>query len=128
MRVGITEVNATHHLIWCHAHSCVCVCVCVCLCMHAWAVCVCSKSLQSCLTLGNPMNSSRPGSSVHGILQARILEWVALLQGIFLAQESNLGLLHCRQILYCLSHQGVAPIVESRSLQKMRRQMDLILL
>ena len=32
---------------------------------------------QSCLTLCNPMNCSPPGSSVHGILQARILEWVA---------------------------------------------------
>ena len=32
---------------------------------------------QSCLTLRNPMDSSPPGSSVHGILQARILEWVA---------------------------------------------------
>ena len=51
-----------------------------------------------------------------------------LLQGIFLAQESNLGLLHCRHILYCLGHQGVAPIMESRSLQKVRRYMDLILL
>ena len=30
----------------------------------------------------------------------------SLLQGIFLTQGSNLGLLHCRQILYCLSHQG----------------------
>ena len=33
---------------------------------------------QSCLTLCNPMNCSPPGSSVHGILQARILEWVAM--------------------------------------------------
>ena len=32
---------------------------------------------QSCLTLCNPMDCSPPGSSVHGILQARILEWVA---------------------------------------------------
>ena len=31
---------------------------------------------------------------------------LSLLQGIFLTQESNWGLLHCRQILYCLSHQG----------------------
>ena len=30
---------------------------------------------QSCLTLCNPMDCSQPGSSVHGILQARILEW-----------------------------------------------------
>ena len=35
----------------------------------------------------------------------RILDWVASLQGIFPTQGSNLGLLHCRQILYCLSHQ-----------------------
>ena len=33
---------------------------------------------QSCLTLCNPMGCSLPGSSVHGILQARILEWVAM--------------------------------------------------
>ena len=37
-----------------------------------------AKSLQSCLTLCDPMDSSPPGSSVHGILQARILEWVAI--------------------------------------------------
>ena len=37
-----------------------------------------SKLLQLCLTLCNPMDYSLPGSSVHGILQARILEWVAL--------------------------------------------------
>ena len=36
------------------------------------------QSLQSCLTLCNPMDCSPPGSSVHGILQARILEWVAM--------------------------------------------------
>ena len=33
---------------------------------------------QSCLTLCDPMDCSPPGSSVHGILQARILEWVAM--------------------------------------------------
>ena len=33
---------------------------------------------QSCSTLCNPMNYSQPGYSVHGILQARILEWVAI--------------------------------------------------
>ena len=37
-----------------------------------------AKSLQSCLTLCNPMNCSLPGSSVHGILQAGLLEWVVL--------------------------------------------------
>ena len=40
-------------------------------------VCVCSVT-QSCLTFCNPMGYSLPGSSVHGIFQARILEWVAI--------------------------------------------------
>ena len=39
--------------------------------------CVCSVT-QSCLTFCNPMNCSLPGSSVHEIFQARILEWVAI--------------------------------------------------
>ena len=38
--------------------------------------CVHAKSLQSCPTLCDPVDCSLPGSSVHGILQARILEWV----------------------------------------------------
>ena len=38
----------------------------------------CAKSLQLCPTLCDPMGGSPPGSSVHGILQARILEWVAI--------------------------------------------------
>ena len=37
-----------------------------------------AKSLRSCLSLCDPMDCSPPGSSVHGILQARILEWVAM--------------------------------------------------
>ena len=61
------------------------------------------KGTQSCPTLCNPM-----ASTVHGILQARILERVAVLfsRGSSQPQESNPGLLHCRQILYQLSHQG----------------------
>ena len=100
------------------------------------------KATQLCPTLCDPMDYT-----VHGILQARILEWVALpcsrgsshpgieprspalqtgslpaelpgkpknagvgslslLQRIFLTQELNQGLLHCRQILYQLSYQG----------------------
>ena len=41
-------------------------------------VCVCVLIAQWCLTLCDPMDQSPPGSSVHGILQARILEWVAI--------------------------------------------------
>ena len=60
------------------------------------------------------MDGSLPGSSVHGILQVRILEWITfLLQGIFPTKGPNPGLLHCRQILYCLSHQGNLPLFMS---------------
>ena len=53
------------------------------------------------------MDHNLPSSSVHGIFQARILEWAAssFLQGIFSTQGSNPGLPHCRQ-MYRLSHQG----------------------
>ena len=47
---------------------------------HTWPVCVCARA-QSCLTLYDPMDCSLPGSSVHGISQARILEWVAISRG-----------------------------------------------
>ena len=105
--------------------------------------CVCLVT-QLYPTLCHPMDCSTPAFPVQGILQARILEWVAipssrgssqfkdwtqvshitggiftiwatreaevgslsLLQEIFPTQESNQGLLHCRQILYWLSYQG----------------------
>ena len=37
-----------------------------------------SEDAQSCPTLGDPMDCSLPGSSVHGIFQARVQEWVAI--------------------------------------------------
>ena len=54
-----------------------------------------------------PMDGSPPGSSVDGILQAGTLEWVAIpfSRGSSPTQGLNRGLLHCRQVLYCLSHQ-----------------------
>ena len=52
------------------------------------------------------MDCSPPGSSVHGISQTRLLEWVAILQGIFLIQGSNLLLLPWQVDILPLSHQG----------------------
>ena len=43
-----------------------------------WGAGVHAKALQPCLTLCDPVDCSPPGSSVHGIIQARILEWVAI--------------------------------------------------
>ena len=66
-------------------------------CMHA-------QSLQSCLTLCDPMDCSPPGFSVHGILQTRILERVAMPSFRGSSQSGNqthrcLCLLHCRLTL-----------------------------
>ena len=89
-----------------------------------------SEVAQSCQTPSDPMDCSPPGSSIHGIFQARALEWGAiafsnglyssynsagqntgvgslcLLQGIFPTQGLNPGLPHCGQMLYHLSYQG----------------------
>ena len=71
---------------------------------------------QSCPTLCDPMDCSPPGSSVHGILQARILEWVAIpfSRGSSQPRDQNPGLLHCRHVLYQLSYQGSSMIHGSR--------------
>ena len=108
---------------------------------------------ESCVVVSDSLQP--PGLyTVHGILQARILEWVAfpfpgdlpnpgieprsptlqagslpaeplgkpkntgvgtlsLLQGIFLTQGLNWGLLHCRRILYQLSYEGSPPVIRS---------------
>ena len=70
--------------------------------------------VQSCPTLCNPVGDSPPA----GLQPTRLLHpWdfpgknigvgcQSLLQGIFLSQGSNLGFLHCRWVLNCLSHQG----------------------
>ena len=64
------------------------------------------KVTQSCPTRCDTMDYSPPGSSVHEISQARILERVAMPFSRGSTQGLNPGLLHCRQILYRLSHQG----------------------
>ena len=51
------------------------------------------------------MDCSLPDSSVHRILQVRILEWVAISFSRGSSLELNPGLLHCRQILYQLSYE-----------------------
>ena len=46
-----------------------------------------AKSLQSCLTLRDPMDCSLPRSSVHGIFQAKVLEWVAIAFSVIVWQS-----------------------------------------
>ena len=77
---------------------------------------MCVLVIQSCPTLCNFMDCIPPGSSVHVILQARILEWGAIpfSRGSSWppGSRSNLDLLNCRQILYHLSHQGRTWLLE----------------
>ena len=71
-----------------------------------------SEVAQSCPTLCGPMDCSPPGSSIHGIFQARVLEWVAISFSrwvIFLTLGSKPSLPHCRWILYQLNHKGTSP-------------------
>ena len=109
-----------------------------------------SEVAQSCLTLCDPMDCSPPGyspwgrkesdtmdcsppgSSIHGILQARILEWVAIsfsrgsspgLPGSSLDPDPgiNLSLLHCRQTLYHLTEVTYQIRIQSISNKKTTR-------
>ena len=71
-------------------------------------------SFQSCPTFCNPRDCSPPGSFVHGDSPGKNIGvgCHALLQGISPTQGLNTGLLHHRQILYHLSHQGSPRILE----------------
>ena len=71
-------------------------------------VCCCCWVAKSCPTLCNSMDHSLPGSSVHGISQAWILEWVVISfsRGSFLTQGSNPSLLHWQADSLPLSHLG----------------------
>ena len=67
--------------------------------------------VQLCPTLCGPMDCSPPGSSVRGILRARILEWVAMLSSRKSSPPGDGTQTSCvscigGQILYCLSHEG----------------------
>ena len=68
-----------------------------------------SEVAQSCLTLSDPMDCSLPGSSIHGIFQARVLKWVAIISWSLLkfmpiesAMPSN-HLILCRPLLFLSS-------------------------
>ena len=77
----------------------------ICMFIHMSHVCL---VVQSCPTTCDPMDCSPPGSSVHrdSLGQNTGMGCHALLQGISPTQGSNPDLPHCRQFLYCLSHQG----------------------
>ena len=66
---------------------------------------VCAESLQACPTLCDPVDCSPPGSSVHGMLQARILDWVAISSSRGSSEPKNRTCISCvscisRWVLY----------------------------
>ena len=64
-----------------------------------------SEVTQSCLTLHDPKDCSLPGSSVHGIFQARVLEWGAIIfSGVYLKEHKN-DSLRRDKIFFMLLHQ-----------------------
>ena len=69
--------------------------------------CMCAKSLLLCPTLCSPMDCSLPGFSVHGILQARILEWVSM-PSYRLSSQPCISYVSCigRQVLYQQNNLG----------------------
>ena len=69
-----SQMLTFHCFVLSHTPSPLCVCVCVCM----YIMCACAKSLELCLILYDPVDCSSSRSSVHGILEARILEWVAM--------------------------------------------------
>ena len=71
-------------------------------------LCVCVLAAQSWPTVWLHELYSPPGSSVHGSLQARTLEWVAITfsRGSSWPKDQIRVLLHCRHLLYCLDHLG----------------------
>ena len=91
-----------------------CLCIYVCMCIYIY-VCICiykyvhHKHAQSSPTLCDPMDCSPPGSSVHGILQARILEWAVnpffrVLRNPGIEFESLMSTCVGKQVLYHQHH------------------------
>ena len=106
VRVYIYVCVCVYMRVYVYVYVCVCICVCMCVCMCVYVymcvclyvhvcvyMCVCVYTVhtdihtmehrcclvaESCLTLCIPMDCIPPGSSVHGISQARILEWVTI--------------------------------------------------
>ena len=85
----------------------------------------CMLSLQLYLTLYNPMGCSPPGSSVHGILQARTLEWVAVLSS---KRELFLGMHNSLKIIIQLAYGGTQICSQRRSSKEFLCRKLLILL
>ena len=90
--------------------------------LHACVLSTCSSLHASCLTLWDPMDCSLPGSSVHRILLARILEWVAISSSKGSSRPKDQTVtsgVYCfgRWILLPLSHLGALFSLQTDSIE-----------
>ena len=91
-------------------HLGVCVCVCVCVCV------------QLCLTLHDPVDCIFPGSSAHGILQARIPEWVAISSSSRPPQPRDQTHVSC---ISCIGGQAFLPLGPLGRPRPLRNQLRM---
>ena len=97
-----------------------------------WSEVKWSEVTQSYLTLCDPMDCSLPGSSVHGIFQARVLEWgaIAFSRGSSQPRDRTRVSHIVGRCFYCLSHQGslpkpyLTPFPEKRTIARTKRWPD----
>ena len=109
------KVEVKWHIVWVlrlatlsdNVYMCVCIKYIKCIYKCIWVyACVRAKSLQLCLTLCDPMDYSPSDSSVHSILQARILEWIVMT--FFRGSSQPRDLLLWQADSLPLSHQGIS--------------------
>ena len=104
-------------------HMCVCVCVCVRVCVH-----VCVLVTPSCPTVCYPVDYNPPGSSVRGVLQARILEWIPISFSRGSSQPRDQTWMSCMQAdSLCLSQQGRFLMSDAQLLSTHRVILALLL-
>ena len=113
LQCGNTDHSSFSWYLSSHSFSVSCL-ACTCCISDSWSSilgslsCVRAQSLQSCLTLCNPMDCRLPGFSVHGVFQVRKLEWVAISFSRRSSQPRDQTHISCvdRWILYPLSQLG----------------------
>ena len=79
-----------------------------------------SEVAQSCLTLRDPMDWSLPGSSIHGIFQGRVLEWVAISFSMHYMVYHNFYHYSISGYLECLQYFSGATNIEMNKFQRIK--------
>ena len=84
-----------------------------------------SEVAQLCLTLSDPMDCSLPGSSIHGIFQARVLEWGAIAFSIYTIKYYS-AIKKNTFVLVLMRWMQLEPIIQSEVSQKEKHQYSIL--